>query len=286
MTNSNPDASEKLSHSAMSYPVIILVEPQLGENIGTAARAMANFGLKELRLVAPRDGWPNEKAQKSSANAINVINDAKVFETFEEAIHDIHYLCATTARPRDMVKQIFSPETAAQSMHKHSAKGEKTAILFGPEKSGLTNTHISHADAIIIAPVDPTCASLNLAQAVLLLGYEWRRSCNEPYSKNHTNSSKSPPISLGRETQFDGPAREGTDLKQNRAATKAEMDDLFKHLQKELEFSGFLRTVEKTPQMMRNIRNMIIRMEPTDQDVRTLRGMIGSLVKGPNPPHS
>lgn len=251
----------------MIKPAIILVEPQLGENIGTAARAMANFGLRDLRIVNPRDGWPSEKAESASANAIEVVKNARIFPTLEEAIKDLHYVCATTARPRDMVKEILSPETAAKTMKQRAETGQTIGILFGREKSGLTNTDISFADSIVIAPVDPECASLNLAQSVLLMGYEWRR--------NTDNSS------LGRKTDFDGPAIEGIELKTNRPATKQELTGLFEHMQKELEFSGFLRTVEKTPQMMRNIRNMIIRMEPTDQDVRTLRGMIVSLVKGP-----
>lgn len=227
---------------------------------------MANFGLTELRIVNPRDGWPSEPAQKASANAIHVVENATLFDTLEDAISDLQFICATTARPREMVKQVLSPETAASHIHKTAAEGQKTGILFGREKSGLTNTHISYCDAIVIAPVDPGCASLNLAQAVLLMGYEWRRQWDSR--------------SLGRQTQFDGPAIEGTRLKESRNATKAEMLGLFNHLQKELEQTGFLRTVEKTPQMMRNIRNMIIRMQPTDQDVRTLRGMISSLVKG------
>lgn len=248
-------------------PVVILVEPQLGENIGTAARAMANFGLDELRLVAPRDIWPNEAAEKASANAVHVVRNAVVFDRFEEAIADMQHLLATTARPRDMVKPTLSPESATLLINQMAAKGEKTGILFGREKSGLSNDHVSFADHIVIAPVNPECASLNLAQAVLLMGYEWRKSQDQN--------------SLGRKTHFDGPAREGTYLKSTRQATKRELTGLFTHMQTELEKTGFLRTVEKTPQMMRNMRNMIIRMQPTDQDVRTMRGMISSLVKSP-----
>lgn len=252
-------------------PVIILVEPQLGENIGTAARAMANFGLRELRIVNPRDGWPSEMAEKASANAIEVVKNAVIYSTFEDAIKDLNFICATTARPREMVKPVLSPESAAKKMHQLTQKGEKTGIIFGREKSGLNNTDISHCDSIVIAPVDPDCASLNLAQAVLLMGYEWRRQFSIETEEQAT---------LGRKTDFDGPAKEGIRLKDSRNATKGEMSGLFTHLESELEKSGFLRTVEKTPQMMRNIRNMIIRMQPTDQDVRTLRGIITSLVNG------
>lgn len=262
-------------HHQNPAPTIILVEPQLGENIGTAARAMANFGLTELRLVAPRDKWPNEAAEKASANAIDVVKNAQIFNDFASAIEDLHHLVATTARPREMVKPTESPETAAKALHESSNNGMKTGILFGREKSGLTNDHISHCDAIVIAPVNPNCASLNLAQAVLLMGYEWRK-----HSQNTT---------LGRKTQFDGPAKEGLFYKTTQPATKQEMSGLYEHLQTELEQSGFLRTVEKTPQMMRNIRNMIIRMRPSSQDVRTMRGMIASLAKGQQskrPPNS
>ncbi len=139
-------------------PAIILVEPQLGENIGTAARAMANFGLNDLRIVNPRDGWPNEQAQKASANAIHVVDKAQIFDNLEDAIADLQYICATTARPRDMVKEILSPESVATVMHEKVAQKQTTGILFGREKSGLTNTDISYADSIVIAPVDPNCA--------------------------------------------------------------------------------------------------------------------------------
>lgn len=255
----------KTSKTTIIKPAIILVEPQLGQNIGTAARAMANFGLDDLRIVNPRDGWPSETAEKASANAIDVVKKARIFATLKQAIADLNFVYATTARPREMVKQVLSPETAALAIHKASHSKQTTGLLFGREKSGLTNTDISYADAIVIAPVDPTCASINLSQAVLLMAYEWR--------KNSDN------ITLGRKTEFDGPAKEGTLLKTTKPANKRELIGLFEHLNKELENSGFFRTVEKTPQMMRNIRNMIIRMKPTDQDVRTMRGIITTLVK-------
>lgn len=231
---------------------------------------MANFGLDELRLVSPRDGWPNEKAVSASANAVHVIDKAQIYDTLENAITDLQFVYATTARPREMVKEVVSPKNAAKSMHEQINQGARVGILFGREKSGLTNDDISFADKIIIAPVDPNCASLNLAQAVLLLAYELRCSENNPKSQE----------TLGRKTQFDGPAIQGTQLKSTHPATKDDLIALFNHLKYELEKGGFFRTVEKTPQMMRNIRNMIIRMQPTDQDVRTLRGIITSLVKG------
>jgi len=245
-------------------PSIILVEPQLGENIGTAARAMANFGLRDLHIVSPRDGWPNEKAKSASANAISVIENAVLHQSLEDAIKDFHIIFATTARPREMVKEIISPENAAIEMHQNIKNQRKIAILFGCEKSGLTNTDLSFSDKIIIAPVASECASLNLAQAVLLIANEWYRASNK--------------LTLGRKTAFDGPAIEGTRFKGTHPATKDDLITLFNHLQCELEESGFFRIEEKTPQMMRNIRNMITRMPLTAQDVRTIRGMITSLV--------
>ena len=154
-------------------PCVILVEPQLGANIGTAARAMANFGLTELRLVAPTNGWPNEHAIKAASGADIIIEQAKLYDTLEEAVADLSFVVATTARKRDMVKPVLTPETAAAQMQARLDQGEGTGILFGREKYGLTNDHVVLADALVIAPVNPDFASLNLAQAVLLIGYEW-----------------------------------------------------------------------------------------------------------------
>jgi TrmH family RNA methyltransferase len=154
-------------------PAIILVQPQLGENIGFAARAMANFGLADLRLVAPRDGWPNHKAHAAAAGAASVADTASLFPTVEQAVGDLHFVFATTARPRDMVKRVATPESAARELALRSAKGERTGVLFGPERSGLDNEALALTDAIITAPVNPGFASLSLPQAVLLFGYEW-----------------------------------------------------------------------------------------------------------------
>jgi tRNA/rRNA methyltransferase len=247
-------------------PAIILVEPQLGENIGFAARAMANFGLRELRLVAPRDGWPNAKACAAAALAERVIREAKLYPSVEAAIADCHFVLATTARVRGMRKPVLTPESGARALAAREAKGERCGVLFGPERSGLDNDVLSLADAIVTAPVDPDFASLSLPQAVLLLGYELLKA-------------QGPKPPLGRATPHDGPASEGLALGGTRPASRAELLGLFEHLEAALDRSGFLRPPEKRPAMVRAIRNMFHRMALTDQDVRTWRGIVASLCR-------
>jgi len=246
-------------------PAIILVEPQLGENIGTAARAMANFGLTQLRIVNPRDGWPNEDALSAAASAHHIVEDAVIFETTEAAIADINYLYATTARPRDLAKPVLSPQSLARDLVAHAKNEVKCGILFGRERSGLKNDDIAFADAVIMAPVNPEYASLNLAQAVLLIGYEWMQAQGQG--------------SLGRETEFDGPGHEGLHTRASRPATKDELLGFFGHLEQELDNSGFLRPPEKRPIMVRNIRSLFSRLGATEQEIRTLRGIVSSLTR-------
>jgi tRNA/rRNA methyltransferase len=245
-------------------PAIILVKPQLGENIGFAARAMANFGLTDLRLVAPRDGWPNDKAHASAAGAAFVVDQATVYDSVESAIGELNFVLASTARPREMVKTVLGPESAAAELRHRGERAERTGVLFGPERSGLDNDTIALADAILTAPVSPGFASLSLPQAVLLFGYEWLKT-----------ESAAPP--LGRATAFDGPATEGIAFPGTRPATKVELIALFKHLEAELDQAGFLYPSEKRPSMVRAIRNMFHRMGATEQDVRTWRGIVASL---------
>jgi tRNA/rRNA methyltransferase len=248
----------------MEQPVIILVEPQLAENIGAAARAMLNCGLTEMRLVAPRDGWPNERAVAAASGANAVIDNAKLYATLPEALADLTHVFATTARPRGMVKPVLTPAGAARELGARGAKGERTGVMFGPERSGLDNDAISLADAIVTAPVNPSFASLSMPQTVLLVCYEWLQARgSEP--------------SLGRATECDGPAAEGLDLSGTRQATRAELLALFEHLESELDRCGFLRPPEKRPTMVRAIRNMFHRMGATEQDVRTWRGIVASL---------
>jgi tRNA/rRNA methyltransferase len=246
-------------------PVIILVEPQLGENIGTAARAMANFALKELRLVKPRDGWPNEKAVSAASGADDIVNSAMIFDTVKEAVGDLNTVFAATARVRDMVKPVISFAGAAAEAAEKLNSGERVGVLFGRENSGLTNDEVAMADAIIMAPVNPAFASLNIAQAVLLYGYEWLKA--------------GPSAKLGRETLFDGPGRPGLQLGASRPATKNELDGFLEQLEGELDASGFLNLVEKRPRMVRNIRNMFQRMAATEQEIRTLRGIVASITR-------
>jgi tRNA/rRNA methyltransferase len=250
-------------HSAGPTPVVILVEPQLGENIGTSARAMANFALSELRLVSPRDGWPNERAQKAASGADWIIKGARVFPDAAGAIADLSFVYATTARPRGMVKPVITPEQAGDDMRRRIADGERIGVFFGRERFGLRNEEVALADAIVMAPVDPSFASLNIAQAVLLLGYEW-------YKRGATT--------LGQETP-EAPAYSGPHLPTagSRPASKDELEGFFRHLKAELLECGFLRPPDKVPSMMRNIRNMFLRAGLTEQEVRTLRGIVSGL---------
>ncbi len=255
----NPDA-----------PVVILAEPQLGENIGMAARAMANFGLDELRLVRPRDGWPSESADKAAAGALFVTRGASVYDSMEEAVGDLTYVYATTARPRDMIKPVVMPQTAAGQIHERTKAGQgRSGLMFGRERWGLNNDEIALCDAICMAPVNPEFASINIAQAVLLLGYEW--------FKQGTRGS------LGRITEFDGLAGEGMGMaaKDTRPATKKELIGFFEHLEGALDEAGFLWPPEKRPNMVRNLRHMFQRLQATEQDVRSLRGIVASLSRGP-----
>ena len=236
-------------------PSIILSHPQLGENIGAAARAMANFGLSDLRLVKPRHGWPDAKATAMAAGAARVVEEVRVFETLKEALGDLHLVYATTARERGITKEVLTPAEAARRLRAAAARGEASAILFGNERAGLDNDEISLADAVITIPT-ADFASLNLGQAVLLAAYEWFRLGDD-----------TPPARLEH-----GPLQ--------RKPTRREMIDLFDHLEAELKASGFLFPPEKRDAMARAIRATLHRARLTYQEVQTLRGMIVALAKG------
>ena len=257
------DRTKKSEAQVTPGPAVILVAPQLGENIGTAARAMLNFGLSDLRLVRPRDGWPNERANAAASGADLVIERARLFDTTAEAVADLDYVVATTARSRDMVKPILTPETAARQMREAFAEGGQGGLLFGPERTGLENDDVALADAIMMVPVNPAFASLNLAQCVLLMSYEWFKS--------------------GDDTEG-----ERIEYLQTRPAKKEELVGFFEHLEGELDRFGFLKPPEKRPSMVRNLRNMFQRAGLTEQEVRTLRGVVASLTrrypKGEGPP--
>jgi len=231
-------------------PAIILCEPQLGENIGATARAMANFGLWDLRLVNPRDGWPNEKAVASASKADHVIDKVRVFDTLGEAIADLNFVLATTARRRDLQKEVVGPDIAAQRVAAHIGAGGGAGILFGREKWGLYNEEVALADVVVTLPVEEAFASLNISQAVLVLAYEWRR-----------------------QTQGELPFGDGTSPQ----APKAELLVLFEHIEEALDRSGFFTVQDKRPTVIDNLRTMLTRGKFSSQEIRTLHGIISSI---------
>lgn len=247
-------------------PAVLLMEPQLPDNIGMVARACANFGLDDLRLIAPRDGWPNEKARIAASGANHVIDETKAHATLGDAIGDLHWLCATTARQRDLRKPVMTPEQAIAEIRRRMAIGERCGILFGRERNGLETSEVALADALVMIPVNSRFASLNLAQAVLILGYEWLRSGTA--------------ATLGRVTTFERPVHAGVNMNQDRRATKAELAGLTGHMAQELERLGFFNPAEKTPGVMLTVETMLARAEPTEQEVRTFRGIVATLAKG------
>ena len=234
-------------------PVIILVEPQMGENIGMVARAMANFGLSELRLVNPRDGWPNEKAQAAASKADHVIEGTKVFETLEEAISDLNFVYATTARERDGFKPVRSPVVAAQTLRARFTAGEGTGILFGRERWGLSNEEVALADEIVTFPVNPAFASLNIAQAVLLMSYEWMKSGMEDLG--------SVPFQAMEQTP----------------STKEQLHGLYDQLEEALDSRNYFHPPAKKPKMIDNLRAVLSRRAFTEQEISVMRGVISSL---------
>ena len=235
--------------SSSGGPAIILVEPQLGENIGTAARAMLNCGLDDLRLVKPRDGWPNDKAVAAASGADSVLDRARLYPSLREAVADLRHVYASTARDRYMVKRAVTPRLAAQEIRGFLAAGEKCGVVFGPERTGLVNDDITLADTVLNVPLNPAFSSLNLAQAVLVVGYEWFIASQNPEAETlHTGHS--------------------------RPATKEELIRFFDHFEEALVESGFIRHPDKRPSLFRNLRNFFQRAYPTEQELRTLHGMI------------
>lgn len=226
-------------------PVIVLVNPQMGENIGAAARAMLNCGIDELRIVNPRDGWPNERADAMSSGALEKMPPVKVYDTTAEALADCHYTYATTARPRDMVKPVMTAKEAATDCRSRESSGQKCAYLFGAERAGLDNEDVALSHAIITIPVNPEFSSLNLGQGVLLCAYEWFHAGGE-----NLNAPRELP------------------------APHAELDNLYNRLEEELRAGGFFRTQEMQPTVMRNLKNMLGRSEMTSQEINTFHGMI------------
>ena len=252
--------------AAGETPAVILMEPQLADNIGMVARAMANFGLDGLRLVAPRDGWPQEKARIAASGANYVIDDAAAYASLEAATADLVWVAATTARQRDLRKPVLTPEQTVAEIARRIALGEKCGIVFGRERNGLETDELANADALVMIPVNSRFASLNLAQAVLILGYEWMQ--------------QSGAASLGRVTTYEQPVEAGLQMGSDRPATKAELGGFFEHIEAELDRLGFFNPPQKRQGVVRNLRTMFTRMGPTEQEVRTLRGIVATLAKG------
>lgn len=245
--------------SESSPPYIILVRPQMGENIGAAARAMLNFGLNRLRIVAPRDGWPNTRATDMAAGALEKMPPVEVFSTLQDAVADLHYLYATTARPRDMVKPVFTPAAAAADCILRVGNSQKTGFVFGAERAGLSNDDIALCQAIINIPANKDFSSLNLGQAVLLVAYEhFQATANAP--ARQMNFGKSQP------------------------ASQKNLEEFLTRLESELDSGGFFRSTEQKPMMVRNIRAMLTRAELSDQEVSTFHGIVTTLTKNKKAP--
>jgi len=236
-------------------PVLVLVEPQLGENIGAAARAMANFGLSRLRLVKPRQAWPNDKARMMAAGADQILADAELFDDLAAAIADCGFVLATTARAHDQAKPVIGARAAAAAMAPRVAAGETVAVVFGRERNGLENDEVALADAIVTLPVNPAFASLNLAQAVVIVAYEWFK------------------LASHGELPFGMPQKSAP-------ARKAQLQAFFASVERELEKVEFFRPPDKRETMQINLRNIFTRMQPTQQDIQTLHGVIMAIAEG------
>lgn len=248
-------AEKELELPPGTAPAVILVEPQLAENIGMTARAMANFGLSDLRLVNPKNGWPKKGVREAASGATHVLDGAHIFASVEDAIADLHCVFATTARERGQMKRVFAPDEAMADLV--GRDGQRCGILFGRERVGLTNDEVSLADAIITFPVSPDFPSLNLAQAVLLVGYEWRKASGRarlPFS----GEMLSPP------------------------ATREAMVALFANLEAALDAAGFYPP-EKRGGITRNMRDMLHRMALNEQDVRTFQGALRAISRAMKP---
>ena len=230
---------------------MVLVDPQMGENIGAAARAMWNFGLEHMRLVNPRDGWPNPKATATASGASRVLDGVGVFDKTAEAIGDLDFVFATTARDRDLTKETLTPEQAMQHARKLTATDKRVGVLFGPERAGLENVDVAQANAIVSVPVNPGFASLNLSQCVLLIAYEWRQQQLEPFTETPAEAY----------------------------ASQAEMDALYSHFVQRLDTAGFFFPESKAEPMKLNLRNMFSRLPMSSTDVQIFHGILRQFVR-------
>lgn len=238
-------------------PVIVLVRPQMAENMGMVARAMMNCALSQLRIVSPRDNPLSDKAIAAASGAHKILEEAQIYTSLDEALADCQVVLATTARHRDMVKPIYAPHKAIDLLHQGILQGQKTAILFGAERTGLENTELVPANGIIEIPLNPEHTSLNLSQAVLLIGYEW-------FQKAHFQDN----------THYQ--------TGDSRLASKQEMMSFFAHLETELEQRGYFRFSDKKERMQINLRNIFTRLPLSSSEIKTLHGVITDLVRNPN----
>ncbi|MFC0407791.1 RNA methyltransferase [Roseomonas elaeocarpi] len=236
-------------------PIVVLVRPQLAENIGAVARAMANGGLFHLRLVAPRDGWPQERAWIASSGAARILDAATIHPTVADAVADCQRVFATCPRPRHIVVPLRTARAAAEDLHEINGRGLRAAVLFGPERAGLDNEDMAHADTLVRYPLNPAHMSLNLGQAVMVLAYEW-----------WTAREETPPRSLM--------------TNETHVATKRELEIFLDRLTGELDAAGFLDNHQKRPVMVRNLRHWFQRGEVTEQELRTLHGVVTELSRG------
>ncbi len=236
-------------------PVVILVRPQLADNIGAVARAMANGGLFHLRLVAPRDGWPQERAWRTASGADRILDALTLHDTVADSVADLHRVFATCPRPRHIVKTVMTARAAAGALHAVAADGLRAGILFGPERAGLDNDDMAQADTLVRYPLNPAFDSLNLAQAVMVMAYEWWTAVD----------GTSPSVFMTHETEV---------------ATKGQLENFLVHLVEELDLCGFLRNAPKRPGMVRNIRHLFERGQITTQELRTMHGIVKELAIG------
>ena len=236
-------------------PVVILVRPQLADNIGACARAMANGGLFHLRLVAPRDGWPQDKAWRNASGAQRLLDEATVCGSVAEAVSDLHHVLATCPRPRHIIKPVLTARGAAAELRAICGRDLRAGILFGPERAGLDNDDMAHADALVRYPINPDFMSLNLAQAVMVMAYEWWLADDQTL----------PRVLMTNETHV---------------GTKTQLENFLAHLTAELDACGFLSNLAKRPGMVRNIRHFFQRGEVTEQELRTLHGVVTELARG------
>ncbi|RYG92079.1 RNA methyltransferase [Loktanella sp. IMCC34160] len=239
--------------SPTPQPAFVLIRPQMGENIGAAARGMWNFGLERMRITSPRDGWPNSRAVAMASGAGRLLDEAQLFETTAEAVADCTYVYATTARPRGLTKPVLSPEEALRDAAARTREGQKVAVMFGPERAGMENDDIALANAIINVPVNPEFSSLNLAQCVLLCGYEWRRASTEVVASRMEMAGE--------------------------WAEQHEVEKLAEHYEERLDEAGFFYPEHKAPSMKLNLRNLWSRMPLTRHDVQMLHGVMRQMVR-------